>query len=103
MRVVQKPRVEGLPDGYVVEYFGKISSNIYFVICRPANSRHLLDFMVFIGPEEDLSRVEINAIKEYPDGELRNIETVRGNFWFPSRRTRDKMLPTFNTWPIEFF
>lgn len=97
MKVVQK--IEGLPGGYLAEYFGKVDSETYFIICRPENSPHIWEYLVFMGPADGLKYVEVKRRMRLSDkGGTIVMETEQGTF-----RCARRAPCTFNSQPIKVF
>lgn len=78
-----EPTVKGLPDSFVVEYFGKIKE-LYFIIARPRDNWGYDDFVVLMSNGLSTESIKIIKVTRYRDGGTTNIQTEKGDFYFPT-------------------
>ena len=92
-------KVEGLPNGHIIEYSGKFADGRFFVIHRPEKDWGYESFRAAIGSADDLSQVVVKGVDRFRDGGSTIVETKEGVFYFPALHKEEK--DTFNNMAIE--
>ncbi|PIT88414.1 MAG: hypothetical protein COU29_01340 [Candidatus Magasanikbacteria bacterium CG10_big_fil_rev_8_21_14_0_10_36_32] len=101
MKVVEKPSVDGLPEGRKVVYFGMINSAIYFVIyCSNEKNPDLFSYRINMGLSDDLVSMPIESIVKR--GTTLTIQIEQGEFIFDTRKNC-YLKATFGGQPIDIF
>lgn len=100
MKVVKKFVVEELPENRVIEYFGRIGNEIFFVVYHHKLNHDISGWAVSIGPMDNLQDVEVKSIRVPRQGAI-IIKTAQGEFVFD--KNRRYMKATFGGQPIDIF
>lgn len=103
VKLVTRPQLSGLPDGCYVEYFGEIPGKCHFAIVRPRDEWSYTDFALLMFDNEGNARsVPVKNVVRYRDGGTTEVETVIGDFNFPTC-FKPELKPTFCGEPIVVF
>lgn len=85
LRLRQALSLKGLPWGYIVPYCGTFKNGVTFAIFHPEHEWDYSDFRCVVGATDGSVReVTVKSVVRYRDGGTTDIETVIGNFHFPS-------------------
>lgn len=88
--------IAGLPENSIVEFFGKLDKERFFVIFSLESGEK----KSYLGPADALEEVRINRFAKHGSGDT-TVETEVGRFFFPAVCDWHKEVATFNCRVIE--
>ncbi|OIP79519.1 MAG: hypothetical protein AUK17_00150 [Parcubacteria group bacterium CG2_30_44_18] len=89
--------VSGLPDNCIVEFFGKIDKEQFFIIISLESGEK----KAYLGPAQDMKEIKVDSFTVHGRGKPVVVETEMGKFFFPAVCDWHKEIATFNCRVIE--
>lgn len=86
-RIVFEPKVTDLPGSSILEYFGRITPDTFFIVTTPnpkTSDIYYEGFRIWIGPADQLCEISVQQVIRFRDGGTTHIYTDRGLFKFIS-------------------
>ncbi|PIS16254.1 MAG: hypothetical protein COT61_04890, partial [Candidatus Portnoybacteria bacterium CG09_land_8_20_14_0_10_44_13] len=72
--------MSGLPDNCIVEFFGKIDKEQFFIIISLESGEK----KAYLGPAQDMKEIKVDSFTVHGRGKPVVVETEMGKFFFPA-------------------